>query len=186
MQMDNPTLAKLFNKGAGQADPLITSLSQTLDFSLLFDRTYEVREGSKEGAWRDVRAALALAGIMKGSTAGEIYTSGSDVGVGAMAMRAMYFHFGNQTGGLTYYAYMTNLSIEYTHFSRAMIPIRVGMRISAVMLPNNDKVTQDVADFGLPDSGSATNLDDQMFNPSTGDFNSDQLQAPLFNNLWTY
>lgn len=183
MQMDQPQLAKLFNKGAGQADALVTSLSQTLEFSLLFDRTYEVREGDKEGAWKDVRAALALAGVLTGTDAGQIYTTGSDTSVGAMAMRAMYFHFGNQKGGLTYYAYMTNLAIEYTHFSRSMIPIRVGMRISAVMLPNNEQKAPDVADYGLPDSGSATNLDDQLFNPTTGDFNSEQLQAPLFS-VW--
>src|ERR1044072_1215311 len=40
MQMDAPSLAKLYAKGSGEADPLVTSLSQTLDFSLLFDRTY--------------------------------------------------------------------------------------------------------------------------------------------------
>jgi hypothetical protein len=197
MQAENPQMAKLFQASgsAGEATPLVTSLTQTLSFSLLFDRTYEVRQGSTEGAWRDVRAALAMAGVMQGSDASAIYTSGSDFAVGAMAMRAMYFHFGNQAGGLTYYGYLTNLSIEYTNFSRAMIPIRVGMRLDAVLLPNNEpQQSGEVADanivgHGYPGAQSSTergfpgaqNLSDKTYNTNTGDFNPGEFQTPDYN-----
>lgn len=123
----------------GEADILSAGLQQSLDFALLFDRTFEVMGGDKEGAWRDVRAALSLVGVLDpvASSGGDIYSVTDALITGPMVMRACFFHFGNQKGGLTYYGYPTSLSIEYTHFSKDMVPIRVGMRISAMMFPSN-------------------------------------------------
>ncbi|MDP9870320.1 MULTISPECIES: CIS tube protein [Streptosporangium] len=135
MQWDAPTTALAVRTDSGQADPL-TQLQQGLDFSLLFDRTYEVMDGDNEGAWRDVRAALAMTGIMNRVGEEAMYSSGSNFDTGPMLPIPMYFHFGNQRSGLTYYGYLTSLSIEYTHFSKDMVPIRVGMRMSANMLPS--------------------------------------------------
>ncbi|GAA2322265.1 hypothetical protein GCM10010149_89270 [Nonomuraea roseoviolacea subsp. roseoviolacea] len=134
VQLDNGASAATMD--ADSSARYIGELSQTLNFSLLFDRTYEVMEGSKEGAWRDVRAALALAGIIKGVDQSAINTTGSDFDIGPMIFMPAYFHFGNQVGGLTYYGYLTGMSIEYTHFSKDMIPIRVGMHMSVNFLPS--------------------------------------------------
>ncbi|MFI6495896.1 hypothetical protein [Nonomuraea typhae] len=164
-QWDAPTTALAMRNDAGEATPL-TQLQQTIDFSLLFDRTYEVMDGSPEGAWRDVRAALAMTGVMSNVDASAVYTTGSDFETGPMMPTPMYFHFGNQTGGLTFHAYLTSMSIEYTHFSKNMIPMRVGMRISANMLPG-------VGASLAPDSSSGSgdwlgNIGDNFWNEIGG------------------
>lgn len=132
MQTDPGAVVTAFNRSEGKYMGL---LSQYLNFSLLFDRTYEVMDGSREGAWRDIRAALALIGVLNNVDSAEMYTTGSDFDAGPMVYQPSYFHFGNQTGGVTYYGYITHLAVEITHFSKDMIPTRVGMRLSVNMLP---------------------------------------------------
>lgn len=132
IQTDPQTVASVYGNSNGTPMGL---LDQSLNFSLLFDRTYEVMDGSREGAWRDIRAALAVIGVLDNVGEGEMYTTGSDYNAGPMKFSPSYFHFGNQQGGVTYYGYATNLSYEITHFSKDMIPTRVGMRISASLLP---------------------------------------------------
>ena len=181
MQTDAPTIALMLRKDNGQAQPL-TQLQQSLDFALLFDRTYEVLEGDPEGAWRDVRAALALVGVMDNveDRGGDIYQSDWNFQTGPMLPRAMYFHFGNQRGGMMFYGMITSLSIEYTHFSRDMIPMRVGMRVSAQLLPDPSEVplwqppsSREPSNYvNLPGEGSFFDFDspdDWFFGPVTAE-----------------
>ncbi|WP_157247807.1 hypothetical protein [Nonomuraea typhae] len=105
-------------------------LGQTLAFSLLFDRTYEVWKGDEEGTWNDVRAALAVAGAVETSKA-DIATPGE---IGIMKIRRADVYFGHN-GGMVYTGAITSLSVGYTLFSDKMIPFRTAMSISMMLMP---------------------------------------------------
>ncbi|MEV4576022.1 hypothetical protein AB0K16_22520 [Nonomuraea jabiensis] len=164
MQDDPGAVITAFNNSQGKYMGLLT---QSLDFSLLFDRTYEVMDGSREGAWRDIRAALAIIGVLNNVGEGAMYTTGSDFDAGPMVYMPSYFHFGNQTGGVTYYGYITNLSYEITHFSKDMVPVRVGMRISVNMLPTGNGFGASAEAGSTPSQEQTGPLDERGFPGAT-------------------
>ncbi|WP_063728974.1 hypothetical protein [Streptomyces sp. RTd22] len=109
-----------------------------LSFSLLYDRTYELTGGfgkngvSSEGA--EVRGVLADVDAF-------YYVTGvyDDTAKGANAKKIQpmqslpcMFYFGGPTSNaaLSYYGYVSSLSIEYTHFTSQMVPQRCAMTVS--------------------------------------------------------
>lgn len=128
---------------------------QTLNFALLFDRTYEVWRvgqnkttagpaGDRQGVYADVQALEKCCGIENGF--GGLYQIPLTVNFG----QTDYVRI---TGGnaLRFDGYVTSMSVTYTHFSYNMTPMRAAVSLS----------------FSQADAKSLAGLQTQ-----NGDFNS--------------
>lgn len=111
----------------------------TLQFQLLYDRTYELtnRYGGAEvlssegaevrGVLADVDAFYYVTGVYddtaKGANAKQIQP---------MQSEPCMFYFGGLTSNaaLSYYGYVSALSIQYTHFTRSMVPQRCAIGVT--------------------------------------------------------
>lgn len=140
------------------AGQFLMPLQQTLSFSLLFDRTYELWDSSKlsgdAAAWVptygvawDVLTLYKITGI---STPIKISGSGTDqtgesaenftkglfenAAVGPMLYVPVYAVFGN---ALDYYGVIQELDVQYTHWTQYMVPSRCQVDISMQLLPKN-------------------------------------------------
>ncbi|MFE5853214.1 hypothetical protein ACFQ61_08330 [Streptomyces sp. NPDC056500] len=137
--------------------PLIAA-GGTLNFALLFDRTYEMSDSTKfstiegtYGVMADIHVLYNLVGINsaqrvwnEGPTeAGDVATDGGDV-IGVMQMNPVWCRFGqarhsfkDRLPGLSrmeYFGYVNNLGITYTHFSQRMTPMRCAVDISIQLM----------------------------------------------------
>lgn len=108
--------------------------NQTLSFQLLFDRTFEVQGGDKDGVWKDAKAFLTLVGVEDDST----LTSGDLTGVanGVMMFVPVWFRFG-ASSPLRYLGVIKSMSIEYTLMNPQQIPLRGAISVNAQLLPKS-------------------------------------------------
>src|SRR5581483_7972601 len=53
---------------------------------------------------------------------------------GPMMLIPIWLFFGNVTGGLSYYGYVSDWSVTYTHFSQYMVPMRCAVDIDFTLL----------------------------------------------------
>ncbi|MFF7750465.1 hypothetical protein ACFZCP_14635 [Streptomyces sp. NPDC007971] len=113
----------------------------TLQFDLLFDRTYEMYgaspnfydEAATKGVLADVEALYNITGAYDVTAKGAQQKS-----LQAMQPNACNFFFGGSSSGagllanntLSYYGTVTSLTVTYTHFSREMIPQRCALSLS--------------------------------------------------------
>lgn len=122
-----------------------------VEFSLLFDRTYEMWDNSNSsmahewGIYADILAFYQLLGINTFSKTSSHQASLISIPVKKQqSMAALYpvsfatvqnawVYFGNK---MRYYGWITNFSITYSHWSRTMIPLRGGVDISFTLIPN--------------------------------------------------
>lgn len=94
-----------------------------ISFDLLFDRTYEVMEGSDLGVLTDIRALEHIAGI----------TDAEPV----MRQNPVAIHLGSPVQ-FHFKAILSGFSVKYQHFSHAMVPMRAAVSITARRLSNVD------------------------------------------------
>jgi len=134
-------------RDGGEASPPTGPLQQSLSFQLLFDRTYEVsyalagqwmhEDLAMEGAWRDVRAMLALVDALDDTVADPYQMTASQFWTKAFVPPPCFIQFGTTDRALTVFGIITGVGISWTHFSREMIPIRVGMQVDVQIMPRN-------------------------------------------------
>lgn len=130
-------------------------LNTGVNFSLLFDRTYELWDSSYRntlagvfGVRADVEAFYNLMGInsfvsqSKSAIAGKTDLPGLPSGVadvvvqGPMQMVPTYLSFGyNSSGSLEYFGYISAFDVTYTHFTQKMVPVRCAVNVSFTVTP---------------------------------------------------
>lgn len=108
--------------------------NQTLNFDLLFDRSFEVAAGDPNGAWRDAKAFLTLVGVEDENALTS--SAGEGVGVGVMMFVPVWFRFGARSP-LRYFGVIRSLGINFTLFSPAQIPYRCAISVSAQLMPKS-------------------------------------------------
>ncbi|MDX3260700.1 hypothetical protein PV336_15885 [Streptomyces sp. MI02-2A] len=139
------------------AQDLLLPLQQTVSFSLLFDRTYELWDPSKlHGAAKDnvpflgvawdVLSLYKITGVAspidvdaaKSSDSGAVQSSSFTKGnfksgaTGPMLYVPVYVVFGYT---LDYYGVIQEMDVQYTHWTQQMIPSRCQVDISMQLLP---------------------------------------------------
>lgn len=149
-----------------QTDPSVLPLGQTteaqaaalsfypgstsINFSLQFDRTYEVVYGPNAttattagkdlrgiGVYEDIGFLEKVIGAR-----GLLRDSSNQPQLSNMVMVPVVIIFGGGDGkggvaaavGLSYYAFINSVSVTYSHFARNMVPIRAGVDINATMI----------------------------------------------------
>lgn len=130
-----------------------TGLSTNISFSLLFDRTYELWDKSYQGtiagqygARADVEALYNLVGINTSVAStqtvvtpqqGGSSTQKTNVTIqGPMIVSPCNLYFGaNSPGALSFYGFISEMDITWSHFSAAMVPVRCEVDISFTVLP---------------------------------------------------
>ncbi|MFE2101078.1 hypothetical protein [Streptomyces sp. NPDC059468] len=137
------------------ASKAILPLSQTVQFDLLFDRTYELWDSSQVansydvatmGVAYDVLSLYKITGIAsninvpdgdastKLSDTDLSYTKGSFTkgAAGPMMWVPVFVVFGDY---LDYYGVIQELDVQYTHWTSSMIPVRCQVSITMQLLP---------------------------------------------------
>ena len=132
-------------------------VQQNVNFSLLFDRTYETWDHSpnselrKWGVLTDIKAMYMLFGMYENlqtdssSSTGFVVNSGLLDGAdadqitptGPMQYRPVWAIFGPVT---KYYGVITNFDVTYTHFTQMMVPNRCAVNFSMQLIPNTDPI----------------------------------------------
>lgn len=143
---------------------LIVPLQQSVNFSLLFDRTYETWDSKynaetvgQYGVHADVLALYNIVGITislaaLGEASGDdgaqgLTTRGTKVNVtpvSPMVYTPVRVFFG---GPLKYYGVITSLGITYSHWTQNMIPSRCSADITLSLLPDNGTRDQTFATY---------------------------------------
>lgn len=141
------------------AGDLLLPLQQTLQFSLLFDRTYELWDPSKldgdsrdgvtsYGVGWDVLSLYKITGVAspinvdtaKSADSGVVQASSFSKGdvkneaTGPMLYVPVYVVFGHN---LDYYGVIQSLDVQYTHWAWSMTPSRAQVGITVQLLPRN-------------------------------------------------
>jgi hypothetical protein len=135
-------------------------LNQELDFSLLFDRTYETWDSqyaesaiARFGVYLDVQAFYNLVGITSPVTlvpgGGGVVGSATNTNAprdpvtftpsGPMRMTPIRALFNPlETSLLNFYGFISAMEITYTHFTALMVPNRVGISLSMQLMIDTD------------------------------------------------
>lgn len=115
----------------------------TMNFSLLFDRTYEKWDSKyahttvgTKGVTVDIDAFRSFVNIVPGPG---IKGGSNNVAQGFMIPNPAFFHFGG-LGSMLFYGYITDLSIEITHWTQDMTPVRCTVGVSVLLQPPGVKV----------------------------------------------
>lgn len=117
----------------------------SLSFSLLFDRTYDVWDSALAGTdqanlgvYADVRAIYDLVGLFQGADGSDLGTFNPNVGAFDVPLQYMvpvpaFFFFGTQGKSLSYYGYISSLGVNYTSWTRDMTPKRCEVTIGVTI-----------------------------------------------------
>lgn len=129
-----------------------TSLNTSVSFSLLFDRTFELWDGSYRstlpgtyGVRSDVEAFYNLLGINIPQVQTNTQTQAKPPAInpakitntvqGPMQFVPANLYFGaNSKGALSYFGYVSGMDVTYTHFIANMVPSRCAIDISFTVL----------------------------------------------------
>lgn len=160
--------AMTYNYGAtlqfpapGDQSILRVPLSQTVEFSLLFDRTYELigaytaggvtktRNGASNdptvvGVMADIYQLQQFTGMTINYTSNGKTTStaGTKItGQGILQLIPSFVYFGGGNNVLTFYGYISEWTVEYTHFTQKMVPMRAAVDVTFTMLPHTPTPT---------------------------------------------
>ncbi|TKK84694.1 hypothetical protein FDA94_29205 [Herbidospora galbida] len=105
--------------------------NQHLNLSLLFDRTYEVYEGSiPKGVEIDMEVAKAVVGLYETVSGGTL--SGSTTGIMLFAPVDIVLA---TTSPLKFFGVIESLSMNYTIFNYAQVPIRAQLDVGIKLMP---------------------------------------------------
>lgn len=140
------------------AGHLLAPMQQSLTFTLLFDRTYEMGDPSKLygdaarqvpmlGCGYDVLSLYKMTGIATPLTydsSGNLQTDATSMDnsfnkgmfaggpAGPMIQNPVYAVIG---ASLSYYGFISELDVQYTHFTQQMIPFRGQVGVTMTLLP---------------------------------------------------
>lgn len=122
---------------------LRTGLSQSVSFTLLFDRTYAFFNNkggdlAALGVDVDVRQMRQFTGMYVAAKNQAQANGGASftVAQGIMAQIPSYVFFsGVVSHGLIYYGFVNAWDVTYTHFSNKMVPMRCAIDVSFTLLP---------------------------------------------------
>lgn len=129
-----------------------------LSFEVVLDRTYEVyqrKSGYEAGVLHDIRALERVVGLsgggagatrtgvdsslfqgsIGGSLSGLVTASIEETLSGVLVKKFVRFLFGG-VNSFSFDGYVSSMSVVYTHFSRAMVPMRAGVSIQASSIGN--------------------------------------------------
>lgn len=147
----------------GDTANLAIPLSQTAQWSLMFDRTFELwggyaanglpvngstsvnspglsaADGSTIGVQADVLAFMQFTGMLTNYSGGTQNVTGAITqNSGIMQLVPSWAVFGNNSvaNGLTFYGYVNEWSVQYTHFTQFNVPMRAVVSVNWTMLPN--------------------------------------------------
>lgn len=140
----------------GDTAQLKVPLYQTVTWSLLFDRTYELwgsadkpskspgkndNDPSVVGVLADIVQMQQFTGMLVNySSLGQVQTNpgGSSANFaghqGIIQIVPAYVYFGDKNG-LSYYGYISEWDVQITHWTQNMIPMRCVVDITMTMLP---------------------------------------------------
>lgn len=149
LQADIPSLGTE-DGGSGQgADwtAFVANSGQSVDFSLLFDRTYETwitdknKPASLQGCLADVKVLYAMLGLYYSSSAaggGGTVQNPLSIGVlsptGVLQATPVWIYFGPL---MQYYGIIQSLNVTFTHFTQDMTPVRAAVNLSLAVLPRS-------------------------------------------------
>lgn len=140
-------------------------LANSLSFSLLFDRTFEVWQnqatagtpGVTAGVYDDVKILYGLIGVTAQVDSPVFNSSGQQqtqqvTVTGPMQMNECYFYFGGQAS-LSFYGIIMSASVTYTHWSIDMVPTRCTIALGVNLL-STDATDQQA--LTIPDRNTAS------------------------------
>ena len=162
--------AKLMLPAAGDPGHPFIPLQQTVEFALLFDRTYELwslgtgqnvnttgninpaTSLSTIGVDVDIRAIRQFTGMTApGVNAANTQTAGGNgalvtggaiapgtpggLSQGIMMPIRSYVYFGAPGTSISFFGYISDWNVTYTHFNALMIPVRAAVDITFTLLP---------------------------------------------------
>lgn len=125
----------------------VANSGQAVDFSLLFDRTYETwsydskKVSSVQGVLGDIKLLYAMLGLYYTEDnfaeggggdvrAPDINTTLSPTGV--LTAKPVWVSFGQH---MQYYGIISSLNVTFTHFTQTMTPVRAAVNLSLSVLP---------------------------------------------------
>lgn len=178
------------------AGQLLMPLQQSISFSLLFDRTYELWDDSKMsgetkdgvnfyGVGWDVQSLYRITGVASpldvvkaqgdggGTAAASAFSQGKfqSGAVGPMLYVPVFAVFGNF---LDYYGVIQEMDIQYTHWTQFMVPSRCQVNISMTLLPRSNGNKANPRPAG-PTGNGIPGM------PSGADFNNPSILNPANN-----
>lgn len=138
----------------------VSALNTSVYFSLLFDRTFELWDSSYTGTLSgtygvraDVEAFYNLLGInqpstttlalpLEGVNSPPVNNNQSITVQGYMQYVPTMLYFGDSVQGtLSYFGYITEFDVTYTHFTTEMVPMRCGIDVTFMGLANSTGTT---------------------------------------------
>lgn len=152
----------------GDTSDLRVPLSQTVSWSLLYDRTYELwgaytpngtakkgkstSDPSVVGVMADIFAMQQFTGMTMGyTTSGKVTNTISATSFaghqGIMQLIPAYVYFGDGAV-LAYFGYVSSWDVTVTHFTQKMIPMRCVIDITFTMLPPKEQTADPGKGFG--------------------------------------
>jgi hypothetical protein len=172
----------LLYPNANDTSDLRVPLNQSVSFSLLYDRTFELwgaygSDGTSNNVTNpgtDTNNNPSIVGVMADiyqmqqftgmtvsyNSSGQVTTSTSPTDLagrqGIMQLIPSYVFFGN-TNVLAYYGYITEWDVTVTHWTQYMVPMRCVIDVTFNMLPpKNNQVT--ITGAPSPSTGGGINI----------------------------
>lgn len=163
-----------------------------VSFDLLYDRTFELWDGSKKnslagklGVYADVLAFYHFIGLTSPVSKKELNTEGGLIGLItsiqnnnqstfaagypiAPARPTLAYAYVGQN--LKYHGQITNLSIQYTHWNRDMIPTRAAISFGLQLQADASKATTKIAAGALYNTAGATSTSTDQNTPADDGF----------------
>jgi hypothetical protein len=156
----------------GDSANLAIPLSQTAQWSLMFDRTFELWQsyestglpiggndsssGGTLGVQADVNAFMQFTGMLTNYSGGTQNVTGSitkDKGIMQLVPSWAFFGNNNVSNGLIFYGYINEWSVQYTHFTQYNVPMRAVISVNWTMLPNPGTNPPSVGGLQAPGGG---------------------------------
>lgn len=190
---DASAQASLNFPNPGDSAMLAIPLSQTAQWTLMFDRTFEVWQsyqsnglpangvnvggnGSLDagtlGVQADVLAFMQFTGMLTNYSSGTQNVSGAitkNAGIMQLVPSWALFANNNVVNGLQYFGYINEWSVQYTHWTQFNVPMRCVISVNWTMLPNPNNGPPSVPGIQVPGTGvQPTPGGGQVNNPFPG------------------
>jgi hypothetical protein len=172
---------------------------QSVDFALLFDRTYETwgydanKFASAQGVLADVKTLYAMLGLYYSEdAAGKSAGAGGGGAVedpslittlaptGVLTSVPVWVNFGPL---MQYYGIVGSLNVTFTHFTQAMTPVRAAVNISLNVLPRTENAWLPSAEAAAT-AGTFTAAQNNTFAAQRAAQNQQRLQRSGNKSAW--
>ncbi|WP_020142231.1 hypothetical protein [Terracoccus sp. 273MFTsu3.1] len=126
----------------------MASTGQSVDFSLLFDRTYETwiynkdKPASAQGVLADIKTLYAMLGLYYtsdasggGGATGDPLSIATLSPTGVLQATPVWVSFGPL---MQFYGMIGGVNVTFTHFTQKMTPVRAAVNLSLTVLPRSE------------------------------------------------